>query len=70
MISVVEKAEHFYGQRIIFFFKVDDVKSSSGLSLIKFPGLYPKLSVFFPPHEMSLTMFLPPVFLMLGVIQR
>lgn len=67
MISVVENAEHFHGQWI-FFLKVNDMKSSNDISLINCTGVYPRLSYIIFFHEASLTMFLSPVFLTLGVI--
>lgn len=37
---IVEEAEHFYGQSI--FFKVNDMKRPTGISLINCTGLYLK----------------------------
>ena len=46
MISLVKKAEHFYGQWI--FFKVDDMKWPFGTKLINCRSLYPNyLMIFF-----------------------
>lgn len=69
MISVVKKAEHFYFMVNGFFFKVNDRKASIGTSLINCQNSHLKLSYGFFFHEVSLTTFLPPVFLVLRVIQ-